>query len=471
MSENTSVRPTDQSADPARGSAVDPPAVEQVSRRDVRLASWVCFFAWTFAVYDFVLFGNLLPELAGDLGWSDARATEINTYVTAGTALVAFAIGPIADRVGRRRGILLAIVGAAIASLLTATVGLVAGIAGGLGVVFLVIVRSVAGLGYAEQAINAAYLNEMFAVGYADPARARRRGFVYSLVQSGWPVGGVLAALSVYLLMPIGGWELCFVVAAFPAIGIVIAGRWLKESPQFRYRQQVDQLLHAGREQEAEELADRHGIDLERTSRPLVDVFRGESLRSTVSIGSAFLLNWVGVLTFSILGTSLLTAPDGKDISFENALLILVVSNATAFAGYLFHGWLGDLIGRRNAIGIGWLACAASFYGMILAPSGNMVVVIALYSAGLFFLIGPFSALLFFTGESYPVHTRATGAALINASGQVGAIIGGVLITATLGAGATWTTAATWWGCLPILASGLVVLTARNVDPRSVRAD
>lgn len=452
MPEHTSVTPPDLRTDPVLDPPVTAPSVDpdarvatpaaEVTRRDVRIASWVCFFAWTFAVYDFVLFGNLLPELAADLGWSSSRSTEINTYVTAGTALVAFAIGPITDRIGRRRGILLAIIGAAIASLLTATVGLVAGVAAGLGVVFLVMVRAVAGLGY-----------------------------VYSLVQSGWPVGSVLAAASVYFLLPVGGWELCFIVAAVPAIGIVIAGRWLKESPQFSRRQEVDRLLEAGRAEEAHAQAERHGIDLEQKSRPIVDVFRGESLRSTVSIGGAFLLNWVGVLTFSILGTSLLTAPDGKDISFENALLILIVSNATAFAGYLFHGWLGDRIGRRNTIGLGWLACAASFYGMILAPAGSMVLVVALYSAGLFFLIGPFSALLFFTGESFPVHTRATGAALVNASGQVGAIIGGVLITATLGAGATWTSAATWWGCLPILASGLVILAARNVDPRSVRSD
>ncbi|GAP55789.1 transporter protein, partial [Arthrobacter sp. Hiyo6] len=59
------------------------------------------------------------------------------------------------------------------------------GVAAGLGLVFLVLVRSLAGLGYAEQAINAAYLNEMFAHSHSDPVMARRRGLIYSLVQSG----------------------------------------------------------------------------------------------------------------------------------------------------------------------------------------------------------------------------------------------------------------------------------------------
>lgn len=136
-------------------------------------------------MYDFALFGNLLPEMAADLGWSSAQSTGINTAVTSGTALVAFGIGPIVDRFGRRKGIVLAVAGAALASGLTAVAGLIAGVVGGLGLIALVIVRSMAGLGYAEQAINATYLNELFAQTHTDARRAKRRGFIYSLVQSG----------------------------------------------------------------------------------------------------------------------------------------------------------------------------------------------------------------------------------------------------------------------------------------------
>ena len=441
--------PTAASASPRTRTTAAPPPAGELTARDVRIATWICFFAWTFAVYDFVLFGNLLPVLAAEVGWAPAQSTEVNTWVTAGTALVAFAVGPLVDRIGRRKGILISVIGAAIASLLTAVAGWAVGVVGGLGVVLLILVRSAAGLGYAEQSVNAAYLNELFAHAYTDPRKARRRGLIYSLVQSGWPIGSVLAAASIYLLFPVGGWALCFVVAAFPAIFIVIAGRWLKESPQFE--------------------AHRHATT--GAGSPLAEAFRGESLRSTVVIGLSFLLNWVGVLVFAILGTSLLSAPDGKDIPFTNALVILVVSNATAFAGYVFHGWLGDRIGRRNTIALGWILCGVSFTAMLLAPAGNFGVVVALYSAGLFFLIGPFSALLFFNGESFPVRTRATGGSIINAGGQVGAIISSFLVTLALGAGWTWTTAAFWIGCVPILASGLLILAARNVNPRTVRQD
>lgn len=445
--------------------------VAEITDRDVNIALWICFLAWTFAVYDFVLFGNLLPVLAEDLGWTSAQATGINTWVTAGTALVAFGIGPIVDKVGRRKGIVIAVAGAALASGLTAAAGWIAGLIGGLGVVLLVLIRSVAGLGYAEQAINATYLNELFAQTHADPAKARRRGIIYSLVQSGWPVGSVLAAVSVYLLFPIGGWALPFIVAVFPALFIAFAARYLKESPQFTVRHNAEKLLAAGRTQEAHALAATSGVDLTEQSTPLAAAFKGESRRSTLVIGTAFLLNWFGVLTFAILGTSLLTAEDGKNIAFDSALGILIISNATAFAGYVFHGWLGDKIGRRNAIAGGWVMCGLSFSGMLLAPEGSFALVIALYSAGLFFMIGPYAALLFFNGESFPVHTRATGGSIINAAGQVGAILAGIGITAWLNTGASWIESAFIWGCIPIFLSGVIIMGARNVDPRAVRLD
>lgn len=445
--------------------------VPRVTKRDVNIATWVCFFAWTFAVYDFVLFGNLLPKLAADHGWSSSHSTGINTWVTVGTAVVAFGVGPLADKLGRRKGIIIAVIGAALASAATAGAGLLVGVAAGLGVVVLVLVRSAAGLGYAEQAISATYLNEMFAHVYSDPAQARRRGLIYSLVQAGWPVGSVLAPVSIYLLFPIGGWALCFIVAAFPAIFMVWAARYLKESPQFAIRHQAETLLEDGRNEEAHALTDAAGIDLTDRSTSLASAFKGESRRSTLVIGSAFLLSWLGVLAFAVLGTSLLTAANGKNITFDNALLILIISNVTAFAGYLFHGWLGDRIGRRNTIAAGWILSGLSFAGMLAAPSGGYGLIVALYSAGLFFLLGPFAALLFFNAESFPVHTRATGGSIINAAGQVGAVVGGLLITFTLAGGYSWTQAASIWGCLPIFAAGIIILGARNVDPRTVRLD
>ncbi|TWP39073.1 MFS transporter [Leekyejoonella antrihumi] len=441
------------------------------SPRDVTTANWICFFAWTFAVYDFVLFGNLLPKIAHVFGWSSSTSTAINTWVTAGTAVVAFAIGPFVDKVGRKKGIVVAVIGAAIFSLATAAVGWLAAVAAAFGAVLLIVFRSLAGLGYSEQAISATYLGEIYSRAYTTPAQIRRRGFIYSLVQSGWPVGSVLAAVSIDIILPISSWEWCFIVSVFPAIFMIIAARYLKESPVFAARRELERLQLAGKTDEARALANSQGLTLTETRTPIVEVFRGESLRPALTIGLSFLLSWLGVLAFDILGTSFLTAPDGKNITFNNSIEILAIANGTAFVGYLFFGWLGDRIGRRDAIGIGWLLCGASFLALVLVPNGMFALIIVLYSAGLFFLIGPYAALLFFSAESFPTRTRATGGALINAAGQIGSIIAGVLITVSLSSGWTWTSSVLYWGVLPIFASGILIWFARKTDSDSARGD
>lgn len=72
--------------------------VEPILPTDVKRATIVAFFAWVFAVYDFILFGTLLPEIGAHYKWDPAEQAAIATWVAAGTALIAFVIGPILDK-------------------------------------------------------------------------------------------------------------------------------------------------------------------------------------------------------------------------------------------------------------------------------------------------------------------------------------------------------------------------------------
>lgn len=271
--------------------------------------------------------------------------------------------------------------------------------------------------------------------------------------------------MSIDIILPIANWEWCFIVSVFPAIFMVMAARYLRESPVFVSHREIKALLKAGRTVDAEALAISAGVEVNTRNSPLVDVFRDESLRPTVFIGTAFLLNWLGVLTFAILGTSYLTSPTGKNIAFTNSVAILIVANVTSFAGYLLFGWLGDKIGRRNAIGTGWLMCGVFFLILVIIPSGQFALSIIFYSLGLACLIGPYSALLFFNAESFPTHTRATGGSLLNALGQIGAVIAGILVTASLSAHWSWSTTAFAWGVVPVFASGIVIWGAKSTNP------
>lgn len=442
-------------------------SIPKFGPKDVRFANWLCFFAWVAAVYDFILFANLLPVIGADFGLTEAATTGLNTWVTLGTAVVAYFLGRLVDRYGRRAGLIIAVSGAAVASLLTATTHWIYGLYAGLGLVVLVLIRTVAGLGFAEMAVNATYLNEVYAVASQDEKAVRRRGFTYSLVQAGWPVGAMIAAFSINLLMPIGHWQLTFAVAAIPAIFIVWAASKMKESPLWAAHQGIKKLVKAGRSDDAQIVADEVGISLEsaQDSSPL-DLFRNGNARPFIFIFAGYLLQGVGVMVFQILATSLMTSESGMNIDFTNAILILIISNIAAFIGYLAFGWLGDRIGRRITIAIGWILAGAVYGIMLMLPQGAFGPIVTAYAIGMCMMLGPFAPLMFFAGESFPSKIRATATSIITASGMLGNLISGTIVTIMLTAGLSWITTAWYMGVIPLVLAGIFILGAPHVDPK-----
>src|SRR5690625_1425614 len=97
------------SASPARVSRRQP-RMQQTAQQDrvkpnpwelditpatLRKVSAITFFAWVISVYDFTLFGTLLPVIAEDFGWTTAQSTTINTVAQVGVFLVSLVVGPL----------------------------------------------------------------------------------------------------------------------------------------------------------------------------------------------------------------------------------------------------------------------------------------------------------------------------------------------------------------------------------------
>ncbi|QIN80882.1 MFS transporter [Rubrobacter marinus] len=416
-------------------------------------SSIVCFLAWVFSVYDYTLFGTLLPPIAEDLGWSTSYATFIVTLINVGIFFVALSVGPLLDRFGRKPSLVITTVGAALSSGLTALAP------GAFAAAYMTVVRTFSGLGYAEQAVNATYLNEMY-------GNRRNRGFIYSLVQGGWPIGVLLGAALTAVLFSSGliGWRGMFIVATFPAIVISILALKLRESPKWQAMRAARTLETQGRREEAVEFAREYDIDLSHSEESTFkQLFEPDIRRHTIFISLAMFMNWIGIQVFAVLGTTIIT--EGKGVAFTNAVLVLIVSNAASYIGYLCHGFVGDRIGRRLTIAGGWLISGVAYTLMLFGPD-SQAFVFTMYTVGLFFIIGPYAALLFFMGESFPTRVRGTGASLVNAMGPLGAIAGSGLLSLFTGAGLGVVTAAFLSGGLATIASGFLMFGTRDVkDP------
>lgn len=157
-------------------------------------------------------------------------------------------------------------------------------------------------------------------------------------------------------------------------------------------------------------------------------------------------------------------------VGFQNSLMILIVSNVVTYIGYIFFGYVGDIIQRKIAVGVSWLICGVVYTVMLFGPHDSAVVLV-LYSVGLFFLIGPYSALFTYFGESFPSRVRATGVSLMNAMGPLGAILGAAIYTAALNGGMNIPAAAALGGSLTIFLGGILILFARTIKPGQELSD
>lgn len=426
------------------------------TRKQTNTAMVLALLAWTVAVFDYGLFGTLLPAMQADFGWSDSTAYLVNTLIAIGTAIVAFGVGPVIDRLGRRRGMMTTIGGTAVASVLTA---IIPAKLGGLSTTAVVAVRSLGGLGFSEQSVNATYLNEVFAI-TEDEHKRERRGFWYGIVQGGWPLGFLLSSALALVLLNNLGWRAMYLVATLPAVVLILViGKKLRETPQFELHQKLTSLKRQGRGTEAEQLAEEYGVE-HTESAPIARIFQPHLRRNTIVLSLAWIINFFGINIFSVLGSSVLA--HAKNVELSNAFWMLVIINLGAYFGYIFHGWLGDRIGRKRTIVIGWMISGLAFALMLSPVVKTAPAIVASYAVGLFFLVGPYAAIMFYMGECYPTDCRGTGTVIIGAMSQPGTILGGFLFTA---AAAAWGTgaAALWVGAVGTFLSGVLMLFAKSV--------
>jgi MFS family permease len=387
-------------------------------------------------------------------GWSASEAYAVNTWIAVGTAVVCFGIGPVIDRLGRRKGMMTTIGGTAVVSTLTAV--LPAGL-GAVSSALLVVVRSFGGLGFSEQAVNATYMNEVYQV-TEDEKKRKRPGFHYSFIQGGWPLGFLLSSALALAFLPTAGWRGLYIMAAIPAAIVVwLIARRLKETPQFELHQRLTELEKHGKPEEAHALAASFGVE-HSSAAPLKRLWEPHLRRNTIVFSLAWIINFFGIMIFSVLGSSVLK--NAKGVELSDAFWMLIVINLLAYFGYVFHGWLGDRIGRKKTIIIGWIISGVSFAVMLSPIATSPFLIILTYGAGLFFLVGPYAAIQYFMAECYPVSCRATGTSFIGAMSQPGIIIGGALFTA-VAAGSGTGTAALWVGALGTLLSGILMIAAK----------
>jgi SHS family lactate transporter-like MFS transporter len=174
------------------------PAAAQGARHAV-LAG---FFGWTLDAFDFFIVVFLFDTLARQFGVSKAQIVLTTTATLAMRPVGALLFGLLADRFGRRIPLMANVIYFSLIELLC-------GFAPNFTIFF--ILRALFGIGMGgEWGVGASLAMEA--------APRKWRGILSGILQSGYSIGYLLAAMATRFLLPHWGWRAMFWIGAIPAL-------------------------------------------------------------------------------------------------------------------------------------------------------------------------------------------------------------------------------------------------------------
>ncbi|BEU98691.1 MFS transporter (plasmid) [Acidovorax sp. DW039] len=371
----------------------------------------LCALLLIFDGYDLFIYGVVLPALMTEWSLTPVQAGALGSYALFGMMFGAFIFGPMADRIGRKKGIAICFVMFSLATFLNgfATSPTEFGF-----------FRFIAGLGCGGLMPNAVALMNEYA-----PKRAR--GTLVALMFSGYSLGGVLSAgLGIYVL-PRFGWQAMFWAAAVPLLLLPVILWKLPESVGFLIRQ--------GRQSQARTLlgcvnpeapiavnARLIASDAKGAGVPMLDLVKEGRAAGTCMIWIAF---FCCLLMVYALGSWLPKLMANAGYSLGSSLSFLLALNFGGMAGAIAGGWLGDRFSLPKVVlsffAVGTVAIA------LLGYNSPMPVLYLLITVAGATTIGTQILLYANTAQFYPLAMRSTGLGWASGVGRTGAIVGPLL--------------------------------------------
>ena len=382
-----------------------------LTRNQIR-GFWASWGGWTLDGMDSFIYALVLvPSLRELLPHSGIAATKANVGRYGGLLFALFLIGwglaflwgPVGDKFGRVRTLLLTVVWYSVFTFLSALVT---------NVWQLAALRLLAGIGIGgEWAMGGTFVAEEW------PENRRRAGAGY--MHTGYYVGIFLAALLNYLIGSKFGWRWMFAVGGLPALLLAWVRHGVTEPERWQRKEKV--------------------VSSWQIWKPFATLF-SDALRRRTILNTLYMLAsisglWAGTVYVPAAVTALAEAA-GR-IGPQAAQLASTAAMLVAFAtilGCLAMPWLAEKLGRRGAL---------AFYFAL------MTVFIALTFGKVFYLgaagLPWFFVCLFFLGfgganfavytlwlpEQYPTECRASAFAFSTSFAR----FGGAGITFLVGAG------------------------------------
>jgi MFS transporter, AAHS family, 4-hydroxybenzoate transporter len=363
--------------------------------------------------FDTQAIGYVAPALAQE--WKLARGALGPVFSAGlfGLMIGALIFGTVADRIGRKRIIVLSTIAFGVGSFLTIFVH---------DAPWLITLRFLTGLGLGGAMPNVVALTSEF-------SPHRRRATVVMAMFAGFSIGAALGGLLAAVLIPVCGWRSVFFVGGLmPLLLAPLLLLFLPES--IRYL-----ALVGARDREVADLlrriapAIKIGGDVRFIAHepalsglPVAHLFADRRAATTLLLWIVFFMS---LLDLYLLSNWLPTVMNDLGVSISVAAAIGAVLQV---GGVLGTFTLGSLIDRFSfqALALTYLCAAIAVAAIGFTSHSTSLVTVAIFVAG-FCIVGGQIASNALTATFYPTAIRSTGLGWALGVGRIGSIVGPII--------------------------------------------
>lgn len=414
------------------------------------------FLSWLIESYDIGLTGSVLPSLTQQFALSTAMKSFVAIAANIGIVIGIVPAGRLADRFGRRRVL---IVGTFAYAVLTFATGFAPDIGG------VIALRILDGM-----AMGAVFpIPYIYACELCPPnRRGRYTGWADSFLSFGYFLSPLLALILIPNVNNTTGWRIMFFIGGLPILFVVLAWRYLPESPRWyesRGRFVECEAVLATMEDRAQRslnaplapLACDDGAVMTPTPHPLREMFTPPLRRRSATLWATF-----GGTFFIFYSIQIFmpTAVTKMGYTLTSAFAFTAVIVGVSIPGKLLESWVVERWGRKPVIiTFTVVAAVASLFFGFVRGAVPILIVGCLMS---FFGIGVDPAVKTYTSESYPTEIRAWGVATTEGFGRlISGVVGPSLIPVVLdnlGPGAVYALV----GSVALIAAAVVLVFGRE---------
>nr|WP_284711024.1 MFS transporter [Brevibacterium sp. XM4083] len=414
----------------------------------------ICTFLNALDGYDVLAISFSSNQVTEEFSLSGTALGLVMSAALLGMAVGALVLGPVADRIGRRRMTIIALIvnGAGLFLSATATSATELGIW-----------RVVTGLGIGGILVGTNVI-------CAEYASRKRRGLVISIYTAGYGVGAAVGGTIMVSLISSFGWRSVFVFGgALTIIALILVIVLVPESPSFLYNRQP-----ASAQRRLDTIARRLGqtgpVELTpipesvHTDSGIPALFNARNRRVTIVVWAAFFIIMFG---FYFVNSWTPRLMNETGLSPTLSLVVTVALTLGGAIGSVIFGLFTSRWSTREVLTTFSVIAAILMAIFIFTAQWIALVIVVGVLVGMF-INGCIAGLYVLTPQSYSSSLRSTGSGWGIGVGRIGAIIAPIATGALLDGGWSPQAIYVFVGAVILLAA-VVLLGMRGVDVEANR--